>query len=128
MDDATQAPAAPNPTLEALRRENQALKHANGRLFPFGLIKILWHARKLDRARILVLGLIPEYRKKGIDVILYHDLFEYGMTKGIYTGEFSWVLEDNLPIVKPIESISKTAVASGYGPIFGGSPVMIKRL
>lgn len=84
---------------------NQALKHANGRLFPFGLIKILWHARKLDRARILVLGLIPEYRKKGIDVILYHDLFEYGMKKGIYTGEFSWVLEDNLPIVKPIESM-----------------------
>ena len=30
--------------------------------------------------------------------------------------------------VRPIESMSNTAVASGYGPIFGGSPVMISRL
>ena len=30
--------------------------------------------------------------------------------------------------VRPIESTSKTAVASGYGPIFGGSPVMMSRL
>ena len=30
--------------------------------------------------------------------------------------------------VRPIESMSKTAVASGYGPIFGGSPVMIEQV
>lgn len=84
---------------------NQALKHANGRLFPVGLLRILWHARRLKRARILVLGLVKEYRRLGIDVMLYYDLFTYGMEKGYTTGEFSWILEDNLPMVRPIETM-----------------------
>ena len=31
-------------------------------------------------------------------------------------------------LARPIESMSNTAVASGYGPIFGGSPVISSRL
>ena len=84
---------------------NQALKHANGKLFPFGLIKILWHSRKINRARIAVLGLLEGYRRSGVDVIMYHDLFEYGTSKGYSEGEFSWVLEDNAPMVRPLEKM-----------------------
>ncbi|NNF07265.1 MAG: N-acetyltransferase [Candidatus Eisenbacteria bacterium] len=84
---------------------NQAIRHANGRLFPFGLIKLLWQARKINQARIVALGLVEGYRRSGIDVILYHDLFAYGMEKGINTGEFSWILEDNVAMLKPLESM-----------------------
>ncbi len=88
---------------------NQALKHANGRLFPFGLIKILWAARKIKRARILVLGVLKEYRRQGIDVIMYRDYFRYGMEKGIHVGEFSWILEDNLAMRTPLENFGAEA-------------------
>ncbi len=87
----------------ALPDLNQALRHADGRLFPLGLPKILWYARKINRARVLVLGVVKEYRKLGIDVIMYRDLFRYGMEKGYYAGEFSWILEDNMAIRRPLE-------------------------
>ena len=84
---------------------NQAIRHANGRLFPLGLLRILWHSRRIDLARIAVLGLLPEHRRSGVDVLLYHDLFEYGTNHGFHRGEFSWILEDNEAIVRPLENM-----------------------
>jgi GNAT superfamily N-acetyltransferase len=84
---------------------NEAVRHANGRLFPFGLLKILWHARHLKRMRLLALGVLPEYRRSGIDALLYHDIFKLGTEKGYRAGEFGWILEDNLAMIKPIERL-----------------------
>lgn len=85
-----------------LKDYNRALIHARGRLFPTGLPKILWHARKIDMARVLTLGLVPEYRHMGIDNLLYMTCFRAANEKGIFGGEFGWVLEDNLPMLKPL--------------------------
>ncbi len=87
----------------ALPDFNAALRHANGRLFPFGLIKILWHARKIRKLRVLTLGLIPELRRTGIDQLFYLRLFQGGTGMGIDQGEFSWVLEDNLAMRQALE-------------------------
>ena len=84
---------------------NQALKHARGRLFPFGLFKILWHMRNIDMVRVLTLGLVPEYRGSGVDNLLYLRIFRAGHEKGINQGEFSWVLEDNLPMMRPLQKM-----------------------
>ena len=82
---------------------NQALIHANGRLFPFGLLKILWNMRKISHVRVLTLGLIPEYRGMGIDHLLYLRIFRSAGEHGIYQGECSWVLEDNVSMTRPLE-------------------------
>jgi hypothetical protein len=87
----------------ALPDMNQAIRHANGRLFPLGLLKILWHSRRIDTARVLVLGVVQPYRKRGIDVVMYRDLFVYGLSKGYRGAELSWILDDNLAIRRPIE-------------------------
>jgi hypothetical protein len=84
---------------------NQALVHANGRLFPLGLLKIILASRRIRQARILTLGLIESYRKLGIDVMLYHDIFAYSVRKGYHTGEFSWILEDNMAMRKPLDNM-----------------------
>ena len=89
----------------ALPDVNVAVKHANGRLFPFGLIKILWHARKIDMLRVPMLGLVPEYRGMGIDQLLYLRLFQGGRRRGIVRGEFSWILEDNLLMRQALEKM-----------------------
>ncbi len=79
----------------ALPDLNMALKHINGRLFPIGLPLLLWHARKIDRVRIPILGVIKEYRGKGIDTVLYYETFRIGTGKGYHSCEMSWILEDN---------------------------------
>jgi hypothetical protein len=89
----------------ALPDMNAAVKHANGRLFPLGLLKILRHARRNRRARVLALGVLGPYRKTGLDMIMYYDLFKAGLDKGYRQAEFSWILEDNLPMIRPIESM-----------------------
>ncbi|HEX9157113.1 MAG TPA: hypothetical protein VF827_03785, partial [Syntrophales bacterium] len=73
----------------ALPDLNRALKHANGRLFPFGLVKILWYARRIHKVRVLVLGLLKEYRGRGLDILLYLHLYRNGLRKGYTEGEFS---------------------------------------
>lgn len=89
----------------ALPDMNQALKHANGRLFPFGLLKILWHSRNISRMRVVTLGVLPEYRGKGVDALLYLHLFRNGHATGHNAAEFSWMLEDNEAIRRPMERI-----------------------
>ncbi|MEJ2312194.1 MAG: hypothetical protein P8Y10_00585 [Gemmatimonadales bacterium] len=87
----------------ALPDFNQVLKHLNGRLFPFGVLKALWLRRKIDRLRVLTLGVGPDYRGKGLDALFYLGIFRGGNSQGILQGEFSWVLEDNVLMRRALE-------------------------
>ncbi len=79
----------------ALPDLNVALKtNPSGRLFP-GLIKILWKARKINRVRVLLLGVLEEYRRAGVDALMYHWIWEKGYAKGYRWAEAGWILEDN---------------------------------
>jgi GNAT superfamily N-acetyltransferase len=74
---------------------NLALLHnRSGRMFP-GILKVLWASRKIHRARILLLGVIPEFRGRGIDAVLYHRIWENSVKHGMPRGEAGWILEDN---------------------------------
>jgi GNAT superfamily N-acetyltransferase len=82
----------------ALPNINEAIvKIRDGRLFPFGLLKILWLTRPkaIKSARIVVMGVLEEYRNRGVDSVFYYDHFIEGAKKGIYRGEMSWILETN---------------------------------
>ena len=79
----------------ALPDFNVALKaNPSGRLFP-GVLKILWKSRKIKRIRILLLGLLAEYRKTGADALMYHWIWEKGYQLGYRWAEAGWILEDN---------------------------------
>jgi hypothetical protein len=82
---------------------NQALRHINGRLFPFGLLKLLWYRRKIDAARTLTLGVKPEQRGSGLDALLILHLFRVASVAGMPRGECSWILEDNMPMRHTLE-------------------------
>lgn len=74
---------------------NVALKtNPSGRLFP-GILKILWKARKITRVRIMMLGLIEQYRGSGADALMYHWIWEKGYALGYRWAEGGWILEDN---------------------------------
>ena len=82
----------------ALPNINQLLIKLNGRLFPFGIFKLLWFTKihnVVDSVRILTMGVIHKYQKRGIDNIFYIDTYNTGEKKGYIWAEMSWVLEDN---------------------------------
>lgn len=82
---------------------NQALKGTNGRLFPSGLMRLLLRARYVDQARLLLLGILPEYRTRGLYPLLLFEL-QRQMRGGPYRRiEFSWVLEENRDVNQPAE-------------------------
>jgi len=81
----------------ALPDFNQVLRrNRSGRLLPAAL-QLLWAAkrRKIYRARILLLGVLPEYRGKGVDAAIYHSIWINAGAHGMTWGEGGWVLEDN---------------------------------
>src|SRR2546426_12579128 len=75
-------------------------------LFPYttlfrspGILKVLWHARRIHRLRVLLLGVLPEYRGTGVDALMYHWIWEKANAKGYTWGEGGWILEDNPAMV-----------------------------
>jgi hypothetical protein len=74
---------------------NQIFKDMNGKLFPFNFIKLFTQKKKLTWVRILTLGIIPEYQKRGLDTVFYWEILHRGKDLNIHKGEASWVLEDN---------------------------------
>jgi hypothetical protein len=82
----------------ALPDFNQALIHLKGKLFPFGLIKLLWHTKirnKVNGVRMITMGVIPEYHKRGIDMMFFINTYKTGIERGFKWAELSWILETN---------------------------------
>lgn len=74
---------------------NFIFKQMNGRLLPFNFIKLFTQKKKIKWARILTLGIIPEFQKRGLDTVFYWEIVNRAANIGIRLGEASWVLEDN---------------------------------
>lgn len=74
---------------------NYIFRTMNGRLLPFNFLKLFTQKKKIKWARILTLGIIPEFQKKGLDTIFYWEIVTRAAEIGIRLGEASWVLEDN---------------------------------
>ncbi len=89
----------------ALPDVNQALKHANGRLFPTGLLKILYYQRLIKDIRVLALGVVEEYRTSGIAAAFYAALARNGRRLGYYGCEMSWILEDNVLMNRSLQTM-----------------------
>lgn len=79
-----------------LPNANEAIiRIRNGRLLPFGLLKLLYYIKKVKSGRLLILGVIKEYRNKGIEPMLFEVTLKAVKEAGWGWGEMSWVLEDN---------------------------------
>ncbi len=87
----------------ALPDYNQALRHMNGRLFPFGFLKFLWYRRRIDALRILLLGTNPDVRVRGLDAMLYLKLWQDAPAYGYRFVECSWILKDNWAMRRGLE-------------------------
>ncbi len=84
---------------------NFVLKHMKGKLNPLTIIKALYYSKKIKDLRMLLLGTKPDYRNKGVDALLFREAFK-GVKRGGYKRvDFSWILEDNIPVQRLVEMI-----------------------
>ena len=72
------------------------IKVKNGRLLPFGFIKLLFCQKKINNLRVLILGVHEKFRNSGIDASLYCKLFEYARNANFRTAEAGYVMENNI--------------------------------
>lgn len=77
---------------------NEVLKPANGRLFPLGLARLLLRRFIVTRWRVVIVGVIEEYRDKGVLPLLMFGLMKAARRYGCRTAECSWTLEDNVAV------------------------------
>jgi GNAT superfamily N-acetyltransferase len=82
---------------------NQVLAKLNGKLGLAEIIRFLWYSRKITDIRVIIMGIKEEYRRKGIEGLLYLESFRAAQRKGYVRSEMSWVLEDNVLVQKGCE-------------------------
>jgi hypothetical protein len=73
--------------------------------FPWTVLKLLWHQRKIDTFRVLIMGVLPEYRALGIDALFYVETARGAFAKGYDYCEMSWILESNDMMNRIIERL-----------------------
>lgn len=73
-----------------------AINMKRGRLFPFGIFKLLLGKSKIKSLRVILLGILPEYRRMGIEGVFYSHIISRSKVKGFTHGEASWILENNV--------------------------------
>jgi GNAT superfamily N-acetyltransferase len=102
-------PAAFSLTLPDI---NHIFRKMKGRLFPFGIFHFLWHTKikkiSATGVRMLAMGVIPEYQKRGIDNMLYIETYRRGIARGYHWAECSWILEDNKPMNNSLLALGAT--------------------
>lgn len=89
---------------------NEAIRPLNGRLtkfgLPIGLLKFMRGKRRIKTARMVVLDVLKEYRRRGIAELLILRTLDYGKNALGYTGaELSWTQEDNTSVNTTIEAV-----------------------
>lgn len=96
-------PAGVSITLPDL---HQALRASRGgRMYPFGILRFLWHRRKINQVRLLIMGMMEEYRGRGADALFYLETAKQALKGGYKRLEGSWILESNVMMNQIIERL-----------------------
>jgi hypothetical protein len=81
---------------------NEILIGLHGRLTPVALWRLLRGRRRVRRLRLLLLGVVAGYRRRGVEVLLIREIHRRWAEAGIPRAELSWVLEDNDAVIQAI--------------------------
>ncbi len=94
---------------------NPVLKKLDGRLFPFGILRLLWDlkVRKVVKGgRLILLGIKAAYRGQGIDTLLFLETHRAAQRLGWTSGQIGWTLEDNHRVNAAIGAMGGEKIAT----------------
>ncbi len=74
---------------------NPLIKEIDGKLFPFGFLKLLFKRKTIKKIRLVSTNVVPKYQMWGLSMVLVEHMLDDVLAWGITEAEFSWVLESN---------------------------------
>jgi GNAT superfamily N-acetyltransferase len=84
---------------------NVAVKLANGRLFPVGFARMLWNLKRTDRFRLILMGVLEEYRNMGVHIALIGTVMQNAVRLGFREAEGSLVVDTNEPMLSVFKAV-----------------------
>ncbi len=85
---------------------HQALRRSGGgHMWPLGLPKFLLARRNIDQVRLMIMGMMEQYRGRGADAIFYLETAKEALARGYKRLEGSWILETNTMMNTIIERL-----------------------
>jgi GNAT superfamily N-acetyltransferase len=103
----TRRGAVPEPVGFALAvpNINEILAGLKGRLTPLALFRLVRGLRRVRTMRLMLLGVIPGYRKRGLEALLIRELHLRGARAGVERAELAYVPEENLAMNRTIRKV-----------------------
>ena len=99
---------------------SKALRRNRGRLYPFGLLNLLWARRFHKTADLILIGVVDEWRKKGLNALIFGNMVSVFRKKGVKKVRINPILEENQ---------ASLTLFKAYDPrVFRRRRVFIKRL
>ncbi|MFZ2897880.1 MAG: hypothetical protein WA004_04615 [Saprospiraceae bacterium] len=86
---------------------SRALQRAGGKLYPFGLLHLLWTRRYHNAVNLVLIGVVDEWRNKGLNALLFGETIPVFNRKGVKKVYINPILEENQ---------ASLALFKDYGP------------
>ncbi|MBN2042023.1 MAG: hypothetical protein JW864_18450 [Spirochaetes bacterium] len=84
---------------------NPALKQLNGRVYPWQIPKLLKMVKQSKNLRTIIMGVLPEYRRKMIDTVFYLKTIETGIEMGFESSDCSLIVETNKKFMNSFKTL-----------------------
>ncbi len=105
----------PAAMIAILPNLNEVIRDLDGRLLPFGWLKLLWRLKisHPKTARVPLMGVRKRHQTSLVGTALTYLLIDAlrapVANRGVHEVEMSWILEDNTPMRRVIESLGGLA-------------------
>lgn len=76
----------------------KAMQKSNGRLFPTGLLRILWSLKHYDVLDMYLIAVKPEYFGRGVNAVILHEGIKTAIRHGVVYAETGPELETNTEV------------------------------
>jgi hypothetical protein len=87
----------------AVPNVNEILSGLKGRLTPLALFRLARGLRRVRTMRLMLLGVIAGYRKRGLEALLIREVHLRAARAGVTRAELAYVPEENLAMNRTIE-------------------------
>lgn len=85
---------------------HQALKRSGGgHMWPLGIPRFMLARRHIDQVRLMIMGMVEEFRGRGVDAVFYLETAQEALKLGYKRLEGSWILESNTMMNQIIERL-----------------------
>ncbi|MGB1839721.1 MAG: N-acetyltransferase [Longimicrobiales bacterium] len=85
---------------------NRVLRHVpSGRLWPKTLVRLARDLPRVQRGRIVLMGLRAEYRRRGLFPLFAYEAARRAKEIGAEGAEASWILSDNTALTAPMSAM-----------------------